>query len=361
MPRTARVAFPSLVYHIISTGNNREWVFNGAVDFEKYLEICVGVSADSNQVAEYTYNGAGQRIKKVTQTETGIFHYDLKGHLIAETNQAGQMLAEYIYLGDQLLSMIKPGESVYYFHNDHLGTPQVVTDDTQAIAWKAVYTPFGDAVASIQAVENPFRFPGQYYDSETGLHYNYFRYYNPQTGRYITPDPIGLEGGINLFSYVANSPVNRTDPLGLWFEGMNVANNPANKVDRNGSQSSTQCETGRKKSCFERFMEEFERNRVPGANIFGLPTSAVSFAASVALTEGPSVGEKIAQHFATGAFESQQLARSGAFIKNYRPGWLSIGGAFRILGKVSWVVTVFYLSTDVTTGMYTYLTLDCEE
>ncbi len=175
----------------------------------------IRVLQGTTQVGEYTYNGAGQRIKKVTQTETRIFHYDLRGHLIAETNQTGQMLAEYVYLGDQLLAMIKPGESVYYFHNDHLGTPQVLTDDTGTIAWKAVYTPFGDAVTSIATVENPFRFPGQYYDQETGLHYNYFRYYNPQTGRYMTPDPLGLWGGINLFAYVENSPLRWIDPWGL--------------------------------------------------------------------------------------------------------------------------------------------------
>jgi RHS repeat-associated protein len=169
----------------------------------------------ANQIAEYTFNGAGQRIKKVTQTETRIFHYDLWGHIIAETNQSGQMLAEYIHLGDQLLSTIKPGELACYFHNDHLGTPQVLTDETQAVVWKAAYTPFGEAIPSIQTVDNPFRFPGQYYDQETGLHYNYFRYYNPQTGRYITPDPIGLEGGINLFSYVANAPTRLIDPWGL--------------------------------------------------------------------------------------------------------------------------------------------------
>ena len=92
----------------------------------------IRVLQDTTQVAEYIYNGAGQRIKKVTQTETRIFHYDLRGHLIAETNQTGQMLAEYVYLGDQLLSVIKPGESVYYFHNDHLGTPQVLTDDSSS-------------------------------------------------------------------------------------------------------------------------------------------------------------------------------------------------------------------------------------
>lgn len=169
-----------------------------------------------NQLGEYIFNGVGQRIKKVTQTETRIFHYDLLGHIIAETNQSGQMLAEYVYLGDQLLTMIKPGEAAYYFHNDHLGTPQVLTDGIGSIAWKAVYTPFGEAVTSIATVENPFRFPGQYYDSETGLHYNYYRYYNPPIGRYLTPDPIGLEGGINLFTYAANNPSNFYDVFGLY-------------------------------------------------------------------------------------------------------------------------------------------------
>ena len=59
------------------------------------------------------------------------------------------------------------------------------------------------------------RFPGQYYDEETGLHYNWHRYYDPDTGRYLTPDPIGLAGGINPFVYVENDPVNWVDLLGL--------------------------------------------------------------------------------------------------------------------------------------------------
>jgi RHS repeat-associated protein len=212
--RLTRIEGTSLIdYGYDSNGNittENTWTY--VYDLSNQL---IRVLSGGNQVAEYTFNGAGQRIKKVTGGATRIIHYDLWGHIIAETNQSGQMLAEYVYLGDRLLAMIRPGESVYYFHNDHLGTPQVLTDAAGSIAWKAAYTPFGEAVPSIQTVDNPFRFAGQYYDQETGLHYNYFRYYNPQTGRYITPDPIGLEGGINLFSYVAGNPVNAIDRYGL--------------------------------------------------------------------------------------------------------------------------------------------------
>jgi RHS repeat-associated protein len=201
--------------------NNRTFVYDSSNQLIQVLD-------NLNQIAAYTYNGAGQRIKKVTQSGTRIFHYDLKGHLIAETTTDGTMIAEYVYLGDRLLAMItKPGEMeiVSYFHNDHWGTPQVLTNDSQTVVWKAVYTPFGGADISVQTVENPFRLPGQYYDPETGLHYNYFRYYDPTTGRYVTPDPIGLDGGINLWPYVANNPLRWIDPRGLWTIGVGVTVN----------------------------------------------------------------------------------------------------------------------------------------
>ncbi len=98
----------------------------------------------------------------------------------------------------------------------HLGTPQLLTDKNQAIVWQATYTPFGTASISNEQITNNIRFPGQYFDSETNLHYNYQRYYNPELGRYITSDPIGLEGGINTYGYANANPINNTDPKGLW-------------------------------------------------------------------------------------------------------------------------------------------------
>ncbi len=111
--------------------------------------------------------------------------------------------------------------AVYYFHCDHLGTPQAITDKNGNIVWKADYKPFGEATLTTAAVENNFRFPGQYFDAETGLHYNYYRYYDPKLGRYLRADPIGLAGGINLYVYVWNSPIDLADPYGLlslWEE-----------------------------------------------------------------------------------------------------------------------------------------------
>ena len=85
-------------------------------------------------------------------------------------------------------------ESVYYYHNDHLGTPQIMTNSTGAVVWAATYEPFGKATITVQQITNNLLLPGQYYDTETGLCYNLNRDYNQQLGRYIESDPIGLEG-----------------------------------------------------------------------------------------------------------------------------------------------------------------------
>jgi len=104
----------------------------------------------------------------------------------------------------------------YYFHNDHLVTPQALTDKDQNVVWQAEYDPFGKATETVSEVEQNLRFPGQYLDRESGLHYNYYRTYDSELGRYTQSDPIGLAAGLGTYPYVKNNPVRLIDPLGLY-------------------------------------------------------------------------------------------------------------------------------------------------
>src|SRR5690606_3492531 len=90
------------------------------------------------------------------------------------------------------------------------------TDATGVVAWAATYTPFGRATITTGAVSFPLRFPGQYEDAESGLHYNWHRYYDPATGRYMTSDPIGLAGGLNPYLYASANPIRIIDPRGQY-------------------------------------------------------------------------------------------------------------------------------------------------
>ena len=145
---------------------------------------------------------------------------DLENRLIAELSGDGAVLREYIWLENEPLALreyeLRPG--LYFYINDHLGTPQQLVDSQGAVVWQAAYLPFGEAQLRVGTVQNNLRFPGQYFDAETGLHYNWNRYYDPDTGRYLSPDPIGLNGGLNLYAYVGNDPVNWVDQEGLLGE-----------------------------------------------------------------------------------------------------------------------------------------------
>jgi RHS repeat-associated protein len=112
----------------------------------------------------------------------------------------------------------------YYIYADHLNTPRQVVDKNTQVVWRWDQDdPFG---ANAPAASNGFalnlRFPGQYYDAETKLHYNYFRDYDPQTGRYVQSDPIGLAGGPNTYAYVGGNPASDIDPLGEAAAGARI-------------------------------------------------------------------------------------------------------------------------------------------
>jgi RHS repeat-associated protein len=119
---------------------------------------------------------------------------------------------------------------IYFIYTDQLNTPRVITNAQGSTVWKwDNVDPFGNNAPN----ENPsglgnftcnLRFPGQYFDKETNTHYNYYRDYDPAIGRYVESDPIGLEGGVNTYVYVANSPTMYADPTGLDRWGDTSAN-----------------------------------------------------------------------------------------------------------------------------------------
>jgi len=179
----------------------------------------VSITQGAETLAEYAYDFQGRRVKKTVGGMTTSYVYDAANNLIAEIAGDGTPLRDYIYLGSEPVAMKVYGTQagIYYFINDHLGTPQKIVDSNGAMVWEAAYLPFGQAQELLATITNNLRFPGQYFDVETGLHYNWLRYYDPSTGRYMTPDPIGLAGGINLYRYAGANPVNYIDPYGLSY------------------------------------------------------------------------------------------------------------------------------------------------
>ena len=175
---------------------------------------------------EYVYNALGQRVIKtrkgvfVNPDRSVHFIYDQLGQVIAEIDgDTGETMREYIYVNGQQVAIVDDTgtteEATYFVHTDHLGTPQKITDDSQAVVWNAAYLPFGEVEITTAAIENNVRFPGQYSDAETGLHYNYFRDYEPSMGRYLKSDPVGIQGGFNLYTYAWADPIHMVDIYGL--------------------------------------------------------------------------------------------------------------------------------------------------
>ncbi len=203
----------------------------------------VRVEENSTILAQYTYNALGERVKTEADGIQTNFLYGLGGQLIAESTPQGTITKEYLYMGKIRVAMVDvSSQSIFYYLNDRLGTPQLLTDKDGVVVWEAMYEPFGQATVHPESsVVNNLRFPGQYYDQETGFHYNYYRYYDPGIGRYLRPDPIGQKGGVNLYAYCLDNPTNITDPAGQvgipgivigvvsgacggWFAGMRSGN-----------------------------------------------------------------------------------------------------------------------------------------
>ena len=228
--------------------------------------------SDDSEVARYVYNHRGERIASMGgsggngvnggKSTMGFLYEDSR--LGAETDQHGRILRQYLWLGDQPLAVIDTpagrspasggvltqvirdigtalhawlgnNEQISWLHPDHLGAVALATDAAGAPIWQASYSPYG--ATTIQAPQRAghaaftlnLRLPGQYWDAATGLHYNRHRYYDPQSGRYLTPDPLGMPDGPNSYVYVENNPLRYVDPEGLVlfaFDGTGNAAEP---------------------------------------------------------------------------------------------------------------------------------------
>jgi RHS repeat-associated protein len=175
-----------------------------------------GISGGSTGM--YGYDGAGNRLWAARNGVITRYVYDLRGNLLAEADQNNVITRYYIH-GLGLLAAVTPENAAYCYHFDATGNTVAVTDVSQNMVNRYAYTPEGITNQS-EAFAQPFKYVGQYgvMAEPNGLYYMRARYYDPETGRFISEDPIGFDGGdVNLYVYVAGNPVMFIDPWGLAY------------------------------------------------------------------------------------------------------------------------------------------------
>jgi RHS repeat-associated protein len=176
----------------------------------------VSAIKDKGQAFRIAMTPCGRRLWKGVDGVKSYFLYSDEG-LIGEYDSAGNEIKTYGWTPDSIWGtdplFQKIGSTYYFYQNDHLGTPQKLIGTNGLVVWAGVYDSFGNCQVEVDGITNNLRFAGQYYDQETGLHYNWLRYYNPLTGRYLRTEPFGV--GLNLYAYCFNNPHNWIDPLGL--------------------------------------------------------------------------------------------------------------------------------------------------
>ncbi len=174
----------------------------------------------SGTTASYVNDHLGRRVRKTVNGVTTWYVWD-GPRLLAEFSGTGSRQIRYAYLGEDVSpTQLENSSGTFYVHADRLATPRVLTNSAAVVVWRARYSAFGKAVVdedpdgnSVSTTFN-LRFAGQYFDAESGLHYNHSRTYDPNVGRYVQADPSGLSEGPNLYAYVDNNPALWIDPLG---------------------------------------------------------------------------------------------------------------------------------------------------
>ena len=239
-------ALGNLIYRQLPDGENQYYQY----DLENQLVRAeIKKPAGNTEIWEYAYDPFGRRLSKErkdklawTSTEPKRTHFVWDGsRLLQEYTYKGSYT--YIYTDQdsyeplaQVFDNAKDSKQyLAYFHNDQVGIPREMTDIHGNLLWYGEYTAWGRLKKDERVYKNahqPFRLQNQYFDEETGLHYNFFRYYEPDSGRFINQDPIRLIGGDNLYFFSPNTQ-DWYDPLGLWRRNAYVGRTPS-KVSKTG-------------------------------------------------------------------------------------------------------------------------------
>ena len=162
----------------------------------------------------YGYDGMGRRVRRrVNSVDTGYL-YD-GSNLLLEYDDSGVQAKYTYYPGSMAPHSVRRGGQTYYYATDALGSVLALFNSSNTVVDSYAYLPFGEAQTTSETVANPLRFAGRELDASSGLYYNNARWYDPSLHRFVSEDPIGIDGGINLYAYVGNDPVNATDPSGL--------------------------------------------------------------------------------------------------------------------------------------------------
>jgi RHS repeat-associated protein len=258
--------------------------------------------AGSTHHQTYLYNGLGERVIRIgvaTPATTLQFVYDEEGRLLGEYTSAGVRVSEYVWLDDMLVGVLKShdGTTYQYVETDHLGTPRaVISPATNVTIWRWDLTPtvFGDHTVDSNPDGNAvvytlnLRYPGQYYNGLDFIGYNYYRDYDPRTGRYLQSDPIGLAGGMSTYSYVLSNPHALIDPLGL----QTVVRDERSLIRPPSFYSMTTFQAARRDTSLEESVERgalFRDFTGPALIASGTATVSAVPAAPLVCTAGPAV------------------------------------------------------------------------
>lgn len=265
---------------------------------------------DDRLIAEYFYNGLGQRVRTIKHTESGIrefqYVYSQEGRLLARYTypvKGKAKLIEYIWLDSRPVMQIRSkldaagqvivsSQKKVWLHSDHLMTPRFATNPDGKMVWRwnsdafGVGNPEKDVDGDGKKVNVLLRFPGQFVDVGP-FFYNYFRDYKPNLGRYVQSDPIGLQGGLNTYTYALGNPFLYSDRMGLSVWSFLWQHTPKS-LGQDAPSDNSQCQ-----ACYLRVNQSCYFIKVGAAGLGGAVGGAISSAAGatpVGLVAGGSLG-----------------------------------------------------------------------